>query len=307
MRKHRQIILCGIAIATAAAVGIYIYRELVIEIIGRILAGIMMIPLLWVLKEAWEALIASWPIRKLWEGVYQIARALDRIPGAVYVIVLALGICDSFQWLPYGIRDIEDLLPDRQRRVETSADSEQPSSHFNKKSDLPSAPQPTFTPAPPPSEVRLAAPAPVPEISPLPTTPRAASAKERDMQRVAPSSVPKVRQPAPHVDVENERPAPLPAAAPRKPTSRASKLNSDARSSETHVLEFHVPEHGNDPLHVTVHDSVQLGDVVATTLHGRAILLRIRRPLTDSPRDGSVPRWLAVPVDQGSATVVATP
>jgi len=307
MHKHRQIIICGIAIAIAAAIGIYTYRDLVVEIVGRILAGIMMIPVLSVLKEAWEVFIASWPIRKLREGVCQIARMFDRIPGAVYVIVLALGICDSLEWLPYGLRDAAAWLPERQRRVDTPADPNKAKPNIKNENIVQSTPPPTSTPAPPPSKVRIAPTSPVPTISPLPTKPQTASDKKRSVQRIVPSSAPTVRRPAPHVDVDSETPVPPPDSAPRQRASAASGFISDLRSSETHVLEFHVPAHGNDPLHVTVHADVQAGAIVAATLHGRPILLQVRRPLTNSPGSGGVPRWLAVPIDQGGAMVVATP
>jgi hypothetical protein len=299
MNNVWQILLAFIAAGTAVAIGYGCFRETIVEGARRIVWAIVTAPFLFILRALVLTFIASWPVRKLWEGVCQIVRFFDRISGAVYITVLVLGVGDAVQWLPYGLRDIAAQMPKRTRHKDAlvavvpspSSDSER-AVHF--------AP-PSVSMLPPlPSVSRL----PAPIAITLPSPKSQATRDEvknpirpvmQDDGQVAPSSALVERSPRGPVEPKVSRQEPGQIMPPRSQQHEdAGEVRANVRSTETHVLEFHVHKHGNDPLHVTVQGRVEAGDVVSATWRGKPIRLQVRRPLTSTSHLVAAPRWLAV-------------
>lgn len=300
MNTFWKILLAFIAAATAVAMG---FRETIMKGARRIAWMVATVPVLFILRELGLALVASWPIRKLWEGVCQIAWFFDRIPGAVCVMVLVLGVCDALQWLPYGMRDVAAQLPKRTRQTDAplsigvllpSSDNERTvhstSPSISKPQPLPSVPR---SPAP----KTISSPPPKPQAT-SDEVKKPNRLVSRDVRQIEPSGALDKRSPSRPIEPAVSRQEPAQSMPPRsQQPARAGEVSANARSTETHLLEFHVPEHGNDPLHVTVHGHVEAGDVVSTTWGGKPIWLKVRRPLTSTSHRVAAPRWLAVHIE----------
>lgn len=314
MNTFRNVLLAAILIAAAVAIGYYCFSDVIAKGARMVALAIPAILYLFVLRELGLILVASWPARKLWEGVRQIARFFDRIPGAVYVILLALGICDAFRWLPYGVRDIAAQLPKRTSSAETQPAPKPQPPLADRERAVRLLPPSLLTPPSTLNDLRSTAPIPTIRSS-RPTPPATINEVQKpnqsvpqQAQQVAPISPLVEHAPARPVKPEVSRQKPLRSGPSRtEQPADASEAHGQVRSTESHVLEFHVPQHGNDPLHITVNEPVQADAVVSTTWRGKPIELQVRRPLaTSSPRTGAS-RWLAVLVDPKRTPVVASP
>ena len=312
MNTFWKILLALIVAATAVAIGYCCFRETIVEGASRIAWAIVTVPVLLILRELGLALVASWPVRKLWEGVCQIAWFFDRIPGAVYVIVLMLGVCDAFQWLHYGLRDIAAQLPKRMHQTDALVTAAPPPSPDSERA-VPFAP-PSISMLPPlPGVPRLPAPIAIPSPSPKSQATSDEVKKpnrpvSQDVRQVAPSSALVEPSPSRPVEPKVSRQEPSQSMPPRfQQPAGAREVRANVRSTETHVLEFHVPEHGNDPLHVIVHGHVEVGDVVSATWRSKPIRLQVRRPLMSTSHRVTAPRWLAVFIESTKTSVVYSP
>lgn len=88
------------------------------------------------------------------------------------------------------------------------------------------------------------------------------------------------------------------SSSPEPSQSRAGRgvtslSGEESRPPIKHVVEFHLPEHGNDPLRAAIRGEISAGTVVMVVVRGLPVRLRIVRPLAGRRSDASVKFWLA--------------
>jgi hypothetical protein len=110
-----------------AVIGLAVYYHRAIGLlIAHVFLGLIVLAYAWAVKELLCA-VFSWPARKFLEGLAQIKRALDFIPGWIYILVIAtLATSDWLGALPYGIRNLSMLLSEQSEQKSRATDSTPP-------------------------------------------------------------------------------------------------------------------------------------------------------------------------------------
>lgn len=263
-RIHWSVIV--VAAIAFIGLGVYFHREIG-QLIGNVLIGLLGLAILYVVKEVLCA-VFSWPARKLVEGLKQIKYGLDWIPGSVYILaILTLGIADWLGVFPYGMRDVAAFV----RKAELSGNT-QPATEDNKVAPKPARKNARPLPTSPASDaVELPSPKPVG----VRATPAEAPANVRPIQQTASGpgeSISKVTR-------ANMHGRPLTATASEAANAEMEPavllsvsafgghatfaLAADTETHSTHILEFHLPEHGNDALHTTIQGDINVGSVTS--------------------------------------------
>jgi hypothetical protein len=262
----------------------------------------------WLAMCCWN--LAMWMFRKFREGLAQFRRFFIWLPGWAYVLAAVMGICDGLKVLPYGVRDVAAFLQEVKREnLQPVAEDKKPS---------PSSVAVDRTPSPELTVTKTAEPPPKKTVN-VRAKPQEATTKPQPVRKARADSGNKGRNAAPAIDNKRQ-----PAPAPNKPAPSEKEANArlpvstdhrqenvvpDSNTSvrPTHVLEFHLSQHGNDPLHVTVHDDVNVGSLVAAMVHGEKITLQVLRPLSAPTGRRNIDKWLAVPVAEIRPMMAGTP